>query len=427
MECETIAARGGYHGMALSGLRQDVRVIEGAPGIRLHRASAMVGAAVVLALIFNAANLPAPLYVIYKERFGFSEITLTLVFAVYVIGSLLAMTFFGRLSDQVGRRPVLYGAIALSGLSTVIFLFTFNTATLFVARVISGFSIGLAGTACTAWIAELQPRGDEAVASRWATAANMAGLGLGPLIAGVLAQFAPLPLQLPFAVYLVGLIPPALVVWTVKETVRNKIPLRKISLRPQVSVPKKIAIRFIAPAVTAFVAFALMGFYSALIPSLLADSLKIENHAAGGLVIFFMFACGILAIALSGASSSRAVMFGGLALVVPGVVMLVAAQMLGSLAILLAASAAGGASGALGYCGSLQVVNQIAPGGRRAEIIAAFLIVCYLGVSLPVIGIGVTTQLTSATVADVAFAALLCVLAGAAAITGLKYGGRSAR
>jgi MFS family permease len=411
--------------MAISELRHDVKIIDRPPGVRLYRGSAMLAAAVVLALVFNAANLPSPLYVIYKDRFGFSEITLTLVFAVYVVGSVVAMTVFGRLSDFVGRRPVLFAAIALSAVSAVIFLVTFNTATLFAARIVSGLAIGLVATACTAWIAELQPEGDKGAAARVATGANLAGLGLGPLVAGLLAELAPLPLKLPFLVYLVGLVPPAVVVWTVHETVRRKRPLSEVPLKPQVSVPHRIAGQFIAPAVTAFASFALMGFYSSLIPSLLADSLQIDNHAASGAVIFFMFGCGILAIALSGALSSRAMMFSGLVLVIPGVVMLVLAQHLESLVLLLAASVIGGMSGALGYCGSLQVINEIAPGGRRAETVSAYMLACYIGVSVPVIGIGVVTELVSAGTADVAFAALLCVLALTAIAVGRRLGGNS--
>src|SRR5262249_29877130 len=159
---------------------------------------------VVMTLVFVAANLPAPLYVRYAERFGFSELTLTVVYAVYMIGSVAAVTIFGRISDQIGRRPVLFLSIALSAASAIIFLFTFNTATWLAARIVSGLALGLTATACTAWIAELQPDGDRRIATLFSTGANLVGLALGPLIAGLLAQFAPAPLRLPYLVYLVG-------------------------------------------------------------------------------------------------------------------------------------------------------------------------------------------------------------------------------
>jgi MFS family permease len=407
--------------MTLSGIRDDVHPLDKAPGVRLHHGTAMAAAAVVLTLVLNAANLPAPLYVVYKQRFGFSEITLTLVFAIYVVGSIAAMTFLGKVSDYVGRRPVLFAGIALAAVGTLIFLFTFNVATLFAARIVTGLSVGLTATACVAWIAELQPQGDKDAAARVTAAATMAGLGLGPLIAGLVAQFAPWPLRLPFLIYLVGLVPPALVVWTLHETVKHKKPLASVPLTPQLSVPSDVAILFGALAATGFVAFSMMGFYSALIPSLLANSLHIDSHAGGGAVIFFMFACGILAIAASTRWSSRVTTYLGLALIPPGVALLIGAQHTSSLALLMAASAIGGASGALGFCGSLQVVNDIAPGGRRAATVASLLVVCYAGLSLPVIGIGLLTAASGAATADLVFAIVVCGLAGVAAAICWRY------
>ncbi len=411
--------------MAIARPSRDVHQLDHAPGVRLHGGTAMLAAALVLMLVFNVVNLPAPLYVIYRDRFGFSELMLTVAYAVYVIGALLAMTVFGRVSDQIGRRPVLFVAIALAGASAVVFLCTVNTVMLLAGRVISGLAGGLTATACTAWIAELAPHGDRRIAALFSTGGNLAGLALGPLIAGVLAQYTPYPLALPYLVYLVGLVVPTLVVWTVHETVREKRPLTAVSLRPRVGVPEEIVAPFITPAVTAFVAFAVMGFYSALIPTLLAQALKIENHAVGGAVTFFFFAVGVGAIALSGPISSRAAMLTGLALLLPGVALLELAQPLSSMGLLLASSAIGGAASALGYRGTLQVINEIAPSERRAETISTYLIACYCGVSLPVVGIGLLSGGVGAQVADLVFAAILCFLAVAAFFIDRRYGGPS--
>jgi MFS family permease len=409
--------------MAMSRPSHDVRPLDRAPGVRLHGGTAMLAAALVLALIFVAANLPAPLYVLYARRFGFSELTLTIVYAVYMIGSVTAVTIFGRISDQIGRRPVLFLSITLSSASAVIFLLTFATGTLLVARVVSGLGLGLTATACTAWITELQPAGDRRIATLFATGANLTGLAIGPLLAGLLAQFAPFPLRLPYLVYLVGLAVPALVVWTVHETVRSKRPLAALSFRPCLGVPEEIIAQFIAPAVTAFVAFAVMGFYSALIPTLLAHGLQIASPAAGGAVTCFFFLCGVAALAASARMGSRPAMLCGLALLVPGVVLLVLAQPFHSLALLLVSSAIGGPASGLGCRGSLQVINEIAPSDRRAETISTYLLVCYGGVSLPVIGIGLLSGPVGPQRADVVFAALLCAFALAAFLTDRRYGG----
>lgn len=125
--------------MAIARPSRDVRPLDHAPGVRLHGGTAMLAAALVLTLVFNVANLPAPLYVIYRDRFGFSELMLTVAYAVYVIGSLVAMIVFGRVSDQIGRRPVLFLSIGLAAASAAIFLGTVNTAML------------LAGASSAAW------------------------------------------------------------------------------------------------------------------------------------------------------------------------------------------------------------------------------------------------------------------------------------
>ena len=101
----------------------------------------MWAVAAQLAAIYVLSNLPTPLYVIYRQEFGFSQLTLTLIYAVYVIGTLLTMFFLGRLSDQVGRRPVALASLGLAGLSGIVFLVAVSTAWLVVARILSGLAI----------------------------------------------------------------------------------------------------------------------------------------------------------------------------------------------------------------------------------------------------------------------------------------------
>jgi MFS family permease len=149
--------------------------------------AALAVVATELAIMFFGATLPTPLYPLYRLAFGFGGITLTLIYAVYVLGNLVALLFFGRLSDQTGRRPATLPAIGFGVASALTFLFADAAIWLFAARVLSGFATGLAAGAATAWIAELQPQGGKAVAASIASAANFAGLALAPLLAGALA------------------------------------------------------------------------------------------------------------------------------------------------------------------------------------------------------------------------------------------------
>ncbi len=378
--------------------------------------------AVELAIMFVGATLPTPLYPLYRRAFGFSEITLTLVYATYVLGNLAALFVFGRLSDQIGRRSATLPAIGFGLASTVVFALAGGTVWLFVARVLSGFATGLAAGAATAWIAELQPRGDKAVAARIASAANFVGLAVGPLLAGLLAQFASWPLRLSFVVYLVVLFAVGIAILFTPETVKD--PVRRfgdLSLRPRLGVPKQIRLQFLSPAVTAFVIFALLGFYAALIPNLLAETLHQTAPAMSGVVVFELFAVSTLAVIATGKFSSRTAMLSGLAVLLPSLGLLVVAEVALSMPILLFATVLGGVSAALGYRGSLEVVNRIAPGQMRGEVVSGYLVAVYAGNSLPVIGIGLLSALASSIAAHIVFAVVIAALAAAALVTGTKY------
>jgi MFS family permease len=237
--------------------------------LALTGSAALAVVATELAITFFGATLPTPLYPIYRLAFGFGGITLTLIYAVYVLGNLVALLFFGRLSDQIGRRPATLPAIGVGVVSTLAFLLADGTIRLFAARVLSGFATCLAAGAATAWIAELQPQGDKATAASIASAANFAGLALAPLLAGTLAQFAPWPLRIPYVIYLMMLIGIGVAILGPPETVNQRARrISELSLHPRLGVPKEIRLAFLSPAVTAFVTFALIGFYGCSHPQL---------------------------------------------------------------------------------------------------------------------------------------------------------------
>src|ERR1044072_8565039 len=111
----------------------------------------------MIGVMFMGSTIVTPLYSLYAQQFGFSAVVLTLIYAAYVIGNLVSLFFFGGVSDHAGRRRLVLGAMTLAAVSSRIYFFATSTLWLFAARVLSGFSIGLAAGAGTAWIAELDP------------------------------------------------------------------------------------------------------------------------------------------------------------------------------------------------------------------------------------------------------------------------------
>src|SRR5690348_10829889 len=386
-----------------------------------HSRIALAAVATQLGIMFIGAILPTPLYPLYREAFGFSGVTLTLIYATYVLGNLTALLFFGRLTDQIGRRPASLPAVAVGMASAIVFAAAQSTGWLFVARGISGFSTGLASGAATAWIAELYAGSDKSRAARVASAANFFGCAAGPLIGGVFAQFAFAPLRLSYLAFLVLLCGAAGVILLPRETVTQPKPLLDVELHPRIGVPAGIRLQFISPAVTGFATFSLIGFYSALIPSLLGETLNQSAPLVAGLIVCELFLVAAVAILASGMFTSQTATLAALLLLPPSVWILVGAEVAHSLALLVFAAALGGLAGGLGYRGSLEVINRIAPGDRRSEVVSSYMIALFAGNSVPVIGIGFLSAATTSPTAHVTFAAVLTVLAGVAMLTGLKF------
>src|SRR5947209_12134098 len=237
-------------------------------------------------------TLPTPLYVLYQQKLGFSELTGTIIFAVYVAGVLAALLLLGRASDEFGRRRLLMPGLACSGLSAVTFLVAQDLPLLFVGRVLSGLSAGIFTGTATATLVDLAGEGQGARATLVATASNTGGLGLGPLLAGVLAQIAPLPLRLPFWVDL-GLVVMAIVaVAVIPETVEiPEHPRLRIS-RPD--IPREVRATFVRAATAAFSGFAMLGLFTAVVPSFLGKLLGEPSHALSGAVVFAAFAASMV-------------------------------------------------------------------------------------------------------------------------------------
>src|SRR6266704_3305080 len=219
----------------------------------------------LLAFVFAATmlgtTLPTPLYVIYQARWHFSAAIVTVIFAVYAAGVLAALLLAGRSSDQAGRKPVLATALGASALSTVVFILAPDVGALIAARIVSGLSAGLMTGTATATLTELVPASASRRASLVATAANMGGLGLGPLIAGLFAQYGPHPTVLVFEMYLAVLAVAGLCLLFIPETVspRQRPALRLTGL----CIPERSRGEFIAAAMAAFAAFSLLWLFAA--------------------------------------------------------------------------------------------------------------------------------------------------------------------
>jgi MFS family permease len=364
--------------------------------------------AFVFTLTMVGTTLPTPLYVIYRAQWHFSSSIVTVIFAVYAAGVLAALLLAGRSSDQAGRKPVLATALGSSTLSTVVFILAPNVGVLFVGRILSGLSAGLVTGTATATLTELIPVSASRRASLVATAANTGGLALGPLIAGLFAQYAPNPTVLVFEVYLAALAVAGLCLFLVPETVSPR-------RRPTVGfaglgIPERGRGEFVAAGVAGFAAFSLLGLFSALTPTFLQGLLHVHSDAIEGAVVFLMFGVATVTQLLLSRFGSRQVVMAGLGLFLAALALIVASLSQAGMALFLAGTVVGGIAVGAVFLGSLATANSLAPAERRGQTVSTYFVLCYAGLTIPVVGVGVASGFIGDFSAVLAFSILLAAL-----------------
>jgi MFS family permease len=325
---------------------------------------------------------------------GFGPLGVTVVFAAYVIGTLSALVMFGDLSDHVGRRKVLAVGVGCAAVSTAGFLIASGIAPgiglLIAARIVSGLAAGFVTGTATAALAELQPRGDRQAAAVVASGANMTGLGLGPLIAGLFAAYVALPTRGVFWFYL-GLCALALAALAViPETVRD--PDRRISLRPGLGVPPSMRAVVLGACLSVFAAFSILGFFSSLVPTFLHGILGVGNLALIGAASFLVFITAAISQAASARLPARRSMSAGLPLLLACLAALESALFARALWLFLAGTVIGGVAVGLIFRGGLSEINRLAEPRHRAAVVSTFFTAAYLGLGLPPMLTGLISQ-----------------------------------
>ncbi|MFH8410274.1 MFS transporter [Streptomyces sp. NPDC018019] len=364
--------------------------------------------AYTLLVLLTGTNLPTPLYRGYEATFGFSPLVVTLIFAAYVAVLLPSLLLAGPLSDAVGRRGVLLSAVALAALGSLVFALAAGTGWLFAARVLQGLALGAASGPLTAALTELEPTGNRRKAALVSTVASVGGLGLGPVLAGLLAQYAPAPDVLPFAVEIVLLVPAAAAVMSLQPASART---RWRPRRPE--IPAAMRTVFATSGTASFLAFAVTGLFLTLVPTYVATLSGSRNLFLGGAAVALMLLCSALAQLLGYGKRARSLELAGLPLLAAGLVLLALAGGLPSLPMLLVATVIGGIGQGLAFLGGLTAVNQAAPTTRHADVLSSFYVIIYLGVGLPAIGVGFlanTVGLLTAVQYFAAAAAALCLV-----------------
>ena len=359
--------------------------------------------------VMASSNLATPLYAVYEREFGFESAVLTLVFATYALVLAPSLLVFGQLSDRLGRRRVMAVGFTTATLGLALFALASSLAWLFAARAVQGLAVGMISGAAAAALVELDPAPEEDRAALFAALAQAGGSASGPIIAGVLAQWAPRPLVLPFVIFIVLGIAATVAALAIPE------PGRVSGGRPRIvrpSVPPEIRSLFARVSVTGAAVWATAALFLSVVPSYAADLLDTSNLALLGAVSAVLLATSCVAgIAARRVGDHARLQACGLVLLAAGLLALVLAFPARSLLVLLAAGILAGTGHGIAFLGGQAQLNLAAPVDRRGEVNAAFYTLIYLGVATAVISTGVLTLWVSLATAVSGFAAVVGLVA----------------
>jgi hypothetical protein len=362
-----------------------------APETRQFRAGFWAVAFAFL-IVMAFGTLPSPLYGLYRTRDHLSAFMVTVIYAIFAVGTIGALLSVRFIAARAGRRGAMLGAVGTMIVAAGLLPAWKALPGVLVGRLITGVSVGLAAGTAITYLIELRAREDPSPsalirARNIATAASVGGLGIGPLIAGGLAEWASHPLTLPYLVFL-GLGALALIgVATAPET---RAPAAAPSSESRASGGSR-PVRVLVPGATAtLAAFAATGLFAGLSGLFLTAVLDRPSHALAGATLFLVFTSGVVSqLATNRLPASRVFVLGTISMLT-GLALLVTAVRLSSpsLALFLLSGALIGAGAGAVFKGTTGLVLEAAPPESRLALTSDLLIALYVGLSIPVIGAG---------------------------------------
>jgi Major Facilitator Superfamily len=389
-----------------------------APSARRSRITGRPALYLLASLVVSllaASAAPTPLYAIYQRMWGFTPITITIVFGVYAVAVLVALLTLGRLSDSVGRRPVLLGALGVQILSMVVYATAGGVGELMGARIIQGLATGAALGAIGAGMLDVD-RERGALANALSPGL---GTGSGALVSALFVQFLPAPTHLIYVALIAVFAAQAIGVALLRETV-TPVPVTSAVFVPEVRLPRAVRGPVLAAAPVLFASWALAGLYAALGPSIVQALTGSANVVLGAASLTVLAVVAVSAVYLLRRVPAEAVLVWGIAGLVAGVAVTLIALGIGSVTLFFAATAVSGVGFGAGFQGGIRSVVPLAEPHERAGVLSLLFVISYLGMGVPAVaaGFGATDGLGLLGAARV-YGVALIVLAGLA-LAGLR-------
>jgi len=353
----------------------------------VRRSSATLALLVSIVITFLASSAaPTPLYATYGAEWGFGSLGTTVAFGVYAIAVLVALLVLGRLSDHLGRRPVLLAGIVGQVVSLVVLTTATGYPALLTGRVLQGIATGAAVGAVGAAMLDVD-RVRGAVANGTAPGA---GTAIGALLSGVVVQFLPAPVHTIYYLVIALLVVQALGVLRMPET-SPRLPgaaqRARASLVPEIRLPRAVRPRMLVAAPVVFAVWALAGLYGSLAPTLVRQ-LGGQGVLLGALALSTLAGVAAAAGLVLREQSPRALMLIGIGSLTLGVTGTLAAVEAGWLLGFFLGSFVAGIGFGTGFQGAVRTVVGAAAPHERAGVLSAVYVVAYLGMGVPAVVAG---------------------------------------
>lgn len=376
----------------------------------------ITAAAWMVTAVFILSNSASPLYLHWQRQFAFSSATMTVIFAAYIAGLLTALLVAGQLSDRLGRKAVLVPGFLFAMAACGLFATASSVAALVAARFLTGAAVGVIVSAGMAAVVDAGGPDRKRQASLAASVAMVLGAGLGPLLAGTLAQLMASPARVIFGIEL------ALLGTALAVMVAMPLPglprgadgapawrLRLPTVPAQNRLDLALGIAVFAPGISA------TSFVLSLGPALLSGLLHVGSPlAAGGTVcLMFMSATGVQ-FAVRKLSIRTVLLLGAAATALAMAAMVVAVQAVMP-AMLLAAAVFAGMGQGLGQLGGLTAIGLKVPDRQRAQANSLLNIGAYIPAGLLPVATGFLVDRAGLAAGATAFALVLAAAAAAAA------------
>ena len=337
----------------------------------------------LIVTLLAASAAPTPLYAIYQARWGFTPITTTIVFGVYAVAVLASLLTLGKLSDHIGRRPVLLAAITVQTAALLVFTTAGGVPELLIARIVQGLATGAALGAIGAGLLDLdRERGTFAN-----SVAPGVGTGSGVLLSALAVRYLPAPTHLIYLALVGVFVLQAAGIVLMRETV-SRTPGALASLRPEIRLPRTLRGPVMVATPVLFAVWAMGGLYAALGPALVDSLTGSLDVVLGGLSLFVLTLTAVISIVVLRTAAARTVMLTGILTLIIGAAVTMLALTIKSTPVFFLGTAISGVGFGSGFQGGIRTVVPLAAAHERAGVLSLVYIVSYLGLGLPAVVAG---------------------------------------